>query len=429
MEGRRPNPTAILLKASGLLFVGMIVWVNLSNGSQVERLLSTKDIVLNTPRKLETAPKTSLRSDTEITSKNIVTFVDNRIATFPKRTEEADRREKLEKEERQKLGLPEPTPKPAPPPFQLSRIMYLHACNSKEVTESTVREIAKRMYNLPPTKERISWPSKIEKCQYTFLDFGANVGDSLGKFIDSGMDNCQRTEEGLEFGPKYNLETGELDQFHEKDNPLVRFARTFTRKQQNKVGHYPEEYCYYGVEGNPVFTQRLKALEERVMSSTPRPVKNAVFFTETVGAGVDGPTTLYLDTISEDKNYWGSSVLTQPKYVRESAEKHNGGKPIAAPVQGITMSKLVEQTTLREEGSHLLIKVDIEGGEFALFEEVHRSGVLCDYTARGVDVNILVEKHGPQFAAANLDMDRWDTFMKDLTRCGVVIQGGGSAGR
>ena len=337
------------------------------------------------------------------------------------------------------------------------RDIYNHQCHNDTVTTGEILQTLERIY-YPPRNPDANLvhnnnvhDNRILPCRYTFLDLGANIGDSLGKFIDSGMDACPTKEDGnnklVARTPKYNLDTGVVDQFHEKENVLVQFARQVTRTMMRNNNNnnnqplpqesssppsprYPEQYCYYGVEGNPVFTARLQVLQHQVLNTHPRPLRHAHFFTETVGAGVDGPTTLYLDTVSTDKNFWGSSVLTQPKYVRESADKYNHGKPIGAPVQGMTLSTLVKQTVLATEpGAHLIVKVDIEGGEYALMQEVHQSGVLCDYVQnKGVVVDMLLEKHEPQFKAANLDMQLWESFIRDLRSCGVNIQGGANAG-
>jgi hypothetical protein len=133
---------------------------------------------------------------------------------------------------------------------------------------------------------------------YTFLDFGANVGDSLGKFIDSGFDECNA---GV--SPKFNLHTGALDQVYDKKagrigwEILVLWGRHHThqggRLPPGAPKRYPEDYCYFGVEGHPVFTQRLQELQHLINHGiSPRPVQRAHFLTETVAAGVDGPTSV-----------------------------------------------------------------------------------------------------------------------------------------
>jgi hypothetical protein len=71
----------------------------------------------------------------------------------------------------------------------------------------------------------------------------------------------------------------------------------------------PEDYCYYGVEGNPVFTSCLRRDKIHILDMLPRPVRHFYFLTQHAGAGVDGPTMLYLDTINQKHNYWGSSMI------------------------------------------------------------------------------------------------------------------------
>jgi hypothetical protein len=147
------------------------------------------------------------------------------------------------------------------------------------------------------------------------------------------------------------------------ENASTEWTSPQARKQSKRIGRdlYPEDCCYYGVEGNPLFTQRLIDLEELVGRSTPRPLRRAHFFTETVGTNVDRPATLYLYTVNTEKNFGGSSIHAQNKDVQRSAAKATDNKPVAVNVTGITLTTLVQQTTLKQAGNHLLIKMDIEG--------------------------------------------------------------------
>jgi len=294
---------------------------------------------------------------------------------------------------------------------------------------------------------------KLRPCKYTILDFGANVGDSLGKLIDSRIvDLCPA--KGFSKHPKLNLETLQYgnSSFHEKPNALVKTSRSILEQ----LGRYPEEYCYVGVEGNPHFTQRLQALEARVVAyhnadtdtanssgeQRNRPLRSVHFLTETVGAGENGPTTLYLDTVNAKHNFWGSSILETHQDVQKSVivtqdagdtsttTNHQPPLPLAAPVQGITLSTLLEKTVLPEKGSHVMIKMDIEGGEYSVLEEAYQSGSLCSLTKAGVIVHLLLETHRPDvLGMKDFDLQHWRHVKNTLTDCGVVLQKGRDAGR
>lgn len=133
-------------------------------------------------------------------------------------------------------------------------------------------------------------------------------------------------------------------------------------------GHGPEDYCYYGVEGNPVFTGRLQALERRVMDLRPRPLRHAHFLTGSVGAGEDGPAKLWLDTVNAKENYWGSSVFKGHQDVRKSAAETNSTETYA-DVEGYTVGRLMRMTLEDlQEGSQR------EGGGAPPPQGRHRGG-------------------------------------------------------
>lgn len=127
------------------------------------------------------------------------------------------------------------------------------------------------------------------------------------------------------------------------------------------------------------------------MNSEPRPVRYAHFFTETVGAGVDGPAVLYLDTINADNNFWGSSMIANHWDVAKSAT--GDGKLVEAHVDGLTLTTLLKQAARMEPGAHIIIKCDIEGAEYALLNEAFDSGILCEYAENAVRIDMLIEIH------------------------------------
>jgi len=310
------------------------------------------------------------------------------------------------------------------------RHFFSEQCQDAQTTQDHMMEALSSMFVVEQEKKvkGDSSQQSLVPCNFTFLDFGANVGDSLGKFIDSSLEPCPR--KGIFHTPKLDLTTiqygAEFHKHQQRDNPLVRTARSIL----HDVHHVPEEYCYVGVEGNPLFTERLHALQQRIHATQPRPVRSAQFLTETVLAGVDGPTVLYLDTINDDKNFWGSSILQGHKDVLKSAAKTTkGSRPKGAPVQGITLSTLFQKTVSKVDGAHALIKMDIEGGEYAVLEEAVESGVLCDYAQSGVTIHLILETHRPDVIGMdNFDLQHWRLVQKTLTTCGIHIHKGRDAG-
>lgn len=182
----------------------------------------------------------------------------------------------------------------------------------------------------------------------------------------------------------------------------------------------PEEYCFYGVEGNPSFTRTLRGLELVVMGGGEgdnkpgehrvfqkatnvrrrlpafaeglRALRHIHFFTGTVVTSRNGLTDLYIDSTSAD--HVGSSLLESHKYATM------GGKE-KVQVQGVTLTWLLQSVLSgfgadagRKGDGHLILKIDIEGGEYGVLKEALESGLLCDYASeRGNRVDLAVEFH------------------------------------
>lgn len=196
-------------------------------------------------------------------------------------------------------------------------------------------------------------------------------------------------------------------------------------RRHHSTQHRPDiqEYCFYGVEGNPAFTRRLRGLEYWLMSmggersaTKRRPLRHVHFFTETVATSENGPTTLYLDSVST--NQVGSSLLRSHKYAVMGGVK-------GTQVEGVTLTRLLGQVLagfindneqrqdlhlpngipakiappnqngrFGTDSGHLILKVDIEGGEYGVLEEALKSGLLCQYASKtGIRVDLVVEFH------------------------------------
>jgi hypothetical protein len=263
----------------------------------------------------------------------------------------------------------------------------------------------------------------------------------LGKLIDAGLDD---THDRCHF----DIETGAIiaKSGTEKrgNNKLTLWTRqrmeqywsthhsssSNNNKKHSKRPAQPELYCYYGVEGNPVFTDRLVALEHRVMAQLrPRLVRSVYYFTETVASGGgDGPMTLYLDTVNKDHNYFGSSLLSTHTDVRISI-KAGDGTLTGVPVTGRTLSTLLQKTLLHQAGAHVLIKIDIAGAEYALLNAA--KACLCDTVAHGVRVDVRVEIHPKKTLGGtnHTDLELFkNTVRFQLKDCGVNLDVAGDAG-
>ena len=287
--------------------------------------------------------------------------------------------------------------------------------------------------------------SNVIRCKNVVMDFGANIGDTSGHVIDSGMVGCEkRFRKKIVKTPKvhFNIETKEFEDV-DKRNPLTRqlvklmLNRTEEARntQSNKaeiVDVGPEDYCYYGIEGNPTFTERLQRIEEHVMKHmSPRPLQHMHFFTESVGSGEDGPTKLYLDTVNTKENFWGSSIFKDHQDVKKSAETNNqDAEQLGVPVTGYTIGTLMRKTLLAfdenaseadKKGGHLLLKVDIEGGEYPLLAQAVEEGTLCEF-AKNNQADLYFEFHSQRVTGKHEWAGKLPGWKRQLTKCGVTFR-------
>lgn len=268
----------------------------------------------------------------------------------------------------------------------------------------------------------------VKLCRDVIVDFGANIGDTLSHMVDVGMISCERIDlEARTDASHFNIETKRFELIKRR-NLLTRNLEKIVQIQDPLTG--PEDYCYYGVEGNPHFTERLHNIEDLVMAIRPRPIQHMHFFTESVGAGADGMTKLYLDTINDKHNFWGSSIYKDHQDVRKSAEGKDV-ETVAAPVMGYTIGTLMRKTLVafdpkatedEKKGGHLILKVDIEGGEYSLLHQAVEEGTLCEFVQMGNTADLFVEFHSQKVTGKHEFVGK-NTQMKDaLRKCGVKFR-------
>jgi FkbM family methyltransferase len=275
----------------------------------------------------------------------------------------------------------------------------------------------------------------LRKCQHVFIDLGSNVGDSLHKMVDSFLPEfdsgalTRKTGEGIKLHHIFNTTTGNIGPGYYngyKGNLMKWLLSKWVREviteynEYNKIAEknvtevFPEDYCFYGVEGNPLFTSLLRQQEINVMNMIPRPVRHIHFLTEHVAASENAPKSLYLDIVNHVENYWGSSTIRSHVDVAKSEGRH------VAQVTGITLTKLLEQVTL--PGGHVIIKIDIEGGEYEVLEEAINSTILCKLVRElGVRIDMLNEPHDSVIIGNEDPLKRWEEIegTKQIEDCGI----------
>jgi hypothetical protein len=307
-------------------------------------------------------------------------------------------------------------------------------CQDAKTVEdvNAIRSINKIGFVLPDTRtEHPRDERAIKRCKHIVLDFGSNIGDTAGKVIDAGLHSCERPDLKAEVvSAVFNTESRRIEDPKKGRNPLVRQFEHLMKGFGPFTG--PEDYCYYGVEGNPVFTDRLQSLEDFIMGTRPRPLQHIHFFTTSVGAGKDGMTKLYLDTINKDKNYWGSSIFDGHQDVQKSAAAQNGSvESVATDVMGYTIGTLMRQTLVAfdpratpedQKGGHMILKVDIEGGEYPLLKQAADEGTLCEYVKMGNQADLYIEFHSQRVTGKNPLFGSMKECRQKLEDCGVSFR-------
>lgn len=265
--------------------------------------------------------------------------------------------------------------------------------------------------------------SPVQRCKHVFLDLGSNVGDALHKVIDSFLPA---------FNDKqyiFNTTTGEIGpnfygastlNFWTLPGWVKEQITAYNRQSKQQDPVYPEDYCFYGVEGNPYFTSMLREQEIQVLNMIPRPVRHVHFLTEHVGSARDGPTTLFLDTNNRgSRNFVGSSILSSHVDVTKGDKKN--GELIGVSVMGVTLTTLLEKTVA--PGGHVMIKIDIEGAEYELLEEAVKSDIFCKLVQdMGVRVDIISEFHDDGTIGSTEPRQRWEQVIQGeqaIHNCGV----------
>mmetsp|Transcript_15833 Transcript_15833/g.39219 ORF Transcript_15833/g.39219 Transcript_15833/m.39219 type:complete len:286 (-) Transcript_15833:28-885(-) len=174
---------------------------------------------------------------------------------------------------------------------------------------------------------------KPTACEKVMFDLGSNVGDSLAKFANGQIEGAQRSLESA-MGEKPNV----------------------------------SEYCVYGFEGNPKWTETLQNEAIRLNNS----FKEILVLTETLASDSDGTATLYLDTVNNGKNNWGSSMIKEHRDAVRSGQT-------GVELRSVDFSAFVEKHTL-PRGSpdrNVIIRMDIEGAESSVLDRLIDQGVLC----------------------------------------------------
>jgi hypothetical protein len=217
--------------------------------------------------------------------------------------------------------------------------------------------------------EEMRQKQQFSECRLVYLDVGSNIGVQVRKL----------------FEPVRYPNAGVLPIFDQ-----------YFGKHRNKEKHL----CAIGFELNPSHTERLNALETHYRDNCNYSVH---FFTETAATKNNGTITFWSDGDLSHLE-WGASTNT-PMRIRK--DRRN------STVQSIDLAAFI----LREItpfASTIVMKIDIEGGEYDLLPRLVAKGALCD-----VDL-VFLEQHPAEWASSNAQKDLYQ-------HAGALARGGMSA--
>jgi hypothetical protein len=276
-------------------------------------------------------------------------------------------------------------------------------CDEKPTHNMTIRS----EWFIPPDPAGIAKgavAAPVQPCTYSFLDIGVGGGESMGWFIDAGIPVCPAGKEGM--GSKishYNVEQGSImTQVSTMPTPLNMKPNVVTAWAYNAMlsagmqtmvrALQPEEYCYYGVEENPVYTNVLQKLSTVVLRSRPRPLRQVHFYTGTpvVGAITD-------KTTKSSKLRIGSSSINY-----------------------ITLSLLLADTVRPQAGNHVMVRVHGDNA-YSIVNNAFDDGTLCGLAEQAVRLDVLIQ--ATHSSSKDADYERFRDIVKgELHFCGVHVR-------
>lgn len=160
-------------------------------------------------------------------------------------------------------------------------------------------------------------------------------------------------------------------------------GNTFQDFENNRYGEVKN--CAYGtgdyeaflVEANPRFEGALKAIEKEN--------KKVHAYAATAAYMCEATTSFFLDTVTTEHNYWGSSLSKNHQDVKKS-----GMQKVTVPTANL-MRILYENTI---PGDYVIVKMDIEGAEWDILPCLAEAPI-----AHNID-RLYLEQHPADWAAS-----------------------------
>lgn len=178
--------------------------------------------------------------------------------------------------------------------------------------------------------------------------------------------------------------------------------RSFAADGYGSVANCPSggQYDAVLVEANPHFDMRLAQVRENHLG-------NVRVLNSTAAYMCEGNTSFFIDTVTEDHNYWGSSLSSNHKDVIAS-----GKKKVTVPT--VNVARLLVESALPED--YVILKMDIEGAEWDIVPCLAKS----PETVKLIDA-FYMEKHPNEWSLTGTNATTFEGALLGLTQQGVNV--------
>lgn len=166
--------------------------------------------------------------------------------------------------------------------------------------------------------------------------------------------------------------------------------------------HGTGDYEAFLVEANPRFANDLTSLQKKYPQKVHALPSTAAYMCE-------GTTTFYLDTVTTEHNYWGSSMSANHQDVQKSGAKQKVTVPTS------NLMKILSENTIPDD--YVIVKMDIEGAEWDILPCLAESPL-----AKKID-RLYLEQHPSSWSVSQPAEDSMPKTKAKLANQGVDMPG------